>query len=133
MLDNVLKTIDAFRAGGAGHHGGRLQRNRDKTKRPVMARVAAQWSDRVFLTSDNPGTKSQEPSSMTCAQALTPLMQKCIAWPATVAKPSAWPPLAGEGDIVLVAGKGHETYQEIKGVRHDFDDREELLNAFNPA
>ncbi|MBO74099.1 MAG: UDP-N-acetylmuramoyl-L-alanyl-D-glutamate--2,6-diaminopimelate ligase, partial [Flavobacteriales bacterium] len=41
--------------------------------------------------------------------------------------------LAKEGDIVLVAGKGHETYQEIKGIRYDFDDREELLNAFNPA
>ena len=46
---------------------------------------------------------------------------------------SAGRPTRREGDIVLVAGKGHETYQEIKGVRHDFDDREELLNAFNPA
>ena len=134
-LDNVLKTIDAFRAGetqvitvvGCGG-------NRDKTKRPVMARVAAQWSDRVFLTSDNPRDEEPEAIINDMRAGLDPIdAKKCIAITDRREAIRMAAQLAGEGDIVLVAGKGHETYQEIKGVRHDFDDREELLNAFNPA
>jgi len=134
-LDNVLKTIDTFRAGetqvitvvGCGG-------NRDKTKRPVMARVAAQWSDRVFLTSDNPRDEEPEAIINDMRAGLDPIdAKKCIAITDRREAIRMAAQLAGEGDIVLVAGKGHETYQEIKGVRHDFDDREELLNAFNPA
>jgi UDP-N-acetylmuramoyl-L-alanyl-D-glutamate--2,6-diaminopimelate ligase len=134
-LDNVLKTIDTFRAGetqiitvvGCGG-------NRDKTKRPVMARVVAQWSDRVFLTSDNPRDEEPEAIINDMRAGLDPIdTKKCIAITDRREAIRMAAQLAGEGDIVLVAGKGHETYQEIKGVRHDFDDREELLNAFNPA
>ena len=99
-----------------------------------MARVAAQWSDRVFLTSDNP--RDEEPDAIIndMRAGLDPIdAKKCIAITDRREAIRMAAQLAGEGDIVLVAGKGHETYQEIKGVRHDFDDREELLNAFNTA
>jgi UDP-N-acetylmuramoyl-L-alanyl-D-glutamate--2,6-diaminopimelate ligase len=134
-LVNVLDTIATFRAGttqvitvvGCGG-------DRDRTKRPVMARAAADRSDRVFLTSDNP--RSEDPAAIIeeMRAGLDPIQaRKCIAitdrreairMAASIARP---------GDIVLVAGKGHETYQEIAGVRYDFDDRIELRNAFPTA
>ena len=134
-LDNVLKTIDSFRSGttqvitvvGCGG-------NRDKTKRPIMARVAAKWSDRVFLTSDNP--RDEEPDAIIADMraGLDPIeIKKCIAISDRREAIRMAAQLAAQGDILLVAGKGHETYQEIKGVRYEFDDREELLNAFNHA
>ena len=134
-LDNVLKTVDSFRAGNTQvitvvGCGG----NRDKTKRPVMAKVAAKWSDRVFLTSDNP--RDEEPDAIIADMraGLDPIdAKKCIAITDRREAIRLAAQLAVDGDIVLVAGKGHETYQEIKGVRYDFDDREELLNAFKPA
>jgi len=134
-LDNVLKTIDSFRTGttqvitvvGCGG-------NRDKTKRPVMARVAAKWSNRVFLTSDNPRDEQPDAIIADMRAGLDPIdTKKCIAISDRREAIRMAAQLAAEGDILLVAGKGHETYQEIKGVRHDFDDREELLNAFKHA
>lgn len=134
-LDNVLKTIDTFRSGetqvitvvGCGG-------NRDKTKRPVMARVAAKWSDRVFLTSDNPRDEEPDAIIQDMRSGLDPIdAKKCIAITDRREAIRMAAQLAKAGDILLVAGKGHETYQEIKGVRHAFDDREELTNAFNLA
>ena len=105
--------------------------NRDTTKRPVMAQVAANGSSRVILTSDNPRfedpqvildemraglDKAQMARTLTIAD-----RREAIRTAAALARP---------GDIILVAGKGHEPYQEIAGVRHHFDDREEVRAAF---
>ena len=134
-LDNVLKTIDSFRTGttqvitvvGCGG-------DRDPSKRPVMAQVATKWSDRVFLTSDNP--RSEEPDDIIeeMRKGLDPIdARKCIAIANRREAIRMAAQLTQSGDILLVAGKGHETYQEIQGIRHEFDDRVELVNAFNPA
>ena len=131
-LENVLNTISSFRAGDTQvitvvGCGG----DRDKTKRPVMARAAADLSDRVFLTSDNPRSEDPEAILADMRAGLDPIQarkaisisdrREAIRMAAAVARP---------GDIVLVAGKGHETYQEIQGVRHDFDDRLVVAEAF---
>lgn len=134
-LDNVLKTINTFREGDTQvitvvGCGG----NRDKTKRPVMAQVAAKWSDRVFLTSDNPRNEEPDDIIADMQAGLDPInAKKCIAISNRREAIRMAVQIAVEGDIVLVAGKGHETYQEIKGIRYDFDDRKELLNAFKPV
>jgi UDP-N-acetylmuramoyl-L-alanyl-D-glutamate--2,6-diaminopimelate ligase len=134
-LDNVLKTIDTFRTKDTQvitvvGCGG----NRDRTKRPVMARVAAKWSDRVFLTSDNPRNEHPDEIIEEMRRGLDPIdARKCIAIADRREAIRMAAQLAQSGDIVLIAGKGHETYQEIKGVRHEFDDRVELIKAFNPA
>lgn len=105
--------------------------NRDRTKRPLMAREAVQLSDRVVFTSDNP--RFEEPmdilndmlDGLTVEQrsiALT-IMDRREAIKTACA-------LAQPGDVVLVAGKGHEDYQDIKGVKHHFDDKEEVENIF---
>ena len=134
-LDNVLKTIDSFRKGttqvitvvGCGG-------DRDPTKRPVMARVAAKWSDRVFLTSDNPRSENPDDIIDQMRKGLDPIdARKCIAIANRREAIRMAAQLTQNGDIVLVAGKGHETYQEINGIRHEFDDRVELINAFTPA
>ncbi|MDE0870518.1 MAG: UDP-N-acetylmuramoyl-L-alanyl-D-glutamate--2,6-diaminopimelate ligase [Flavobacteriales bacterium] len=134
-LDNVLKAIDSFRTSSTQvitvvGCGG----NRDKTKRPIMARVAASWSDRVFLTSDNP--RGEEPDAIIADMkaGLDPMdARKCIAIADRREAIRMAAQLATSGDILLVAGKGHEAYQEIQGVRHDFDDCLELRNAFKTA
>lgn len=135
-LENVLKTIAAFRTGvekvitlvGAGG-------NRDKTKRPVMAAVAAKYSDTVILTSDNP--RNEEPMSiirdMEEGVPRTALKKVLVNADRREAIKAACS-MATEGDIILIAGKGHETYQEVNGVKHPFDDREvvsEMLKMFN--
>ena len=131
-LVNVLSTIREV-LGRRGHIitvcgcGG----NRDAGKRPIMAREAATRSDRVILTSDNP--RFEDPDDI-LAQMQAGLdadtsrnvlkitdRREAIRCACQMAQP---------GDVVLVAGKGHETYQEIKGVKHHFDDREELANEF---
>ena len=127
-VDNVLRTINRIRKGteqvitvlGAGG-------NRDKTKRPVMAKVAVENSDRVILTSDNPRYENPEdilhdmeagiPSSCQHKWATIVDRREAIRAACLMARP---------GDIILVAGKGHETYQEIQGVKHHFDDYEVL-------
>lgn len=132
-LVNVLDTIRGI-IGATGRiltvvgAGG----NRDHGKRPIMAREAAGRSDVLFLTSDNPRfEKPDEIISDMCAglDSSQLAMTTCItdrreAIRAAIAE-------AGPGDVVLIAGKGHEDYQEIEGVKHHFDDREEVLAVFN--
>lgn len=132
-LKNVLQTIAALRTKNelmvtvVGCGG-----NRDKAKRPKMAKVAAQYSNKLILTSDNPRDeesqailddmlagipKSLEKNTMVIENRREAIRTACN--------------LASAKDIVLVAGKGHETYQEIKGVQHHFDDKEILTEMLN--
>lgn len=132
-LVNVLSTIRDI-VGGRGQiitvvgAGG----NRDKGKRPIMAREAALRSDRLILTSDNP--RDEEPDAIIAdmregldARALAATL--CIADRREAIRTAV--SLAKEGDVVLVAGKGHEDYQEIRGVKHHFDDREVVQEALS--
>ena len=134
-LDNVLKTIAHVRTGGekvitvVGCGG-----DRDAAKRPVMARSATSGSDRVILTSDNP--RSEDPAMILkdMEQGLDPIdKRKCLSILDRREAIRTAAALAEPGDIVLVAGKGHETYQEIHGERLPFDDRFELKEAFAPT
>lgn len=131
-LVNVLDTIREV-VGAQGHittvvgAGG----NRDHGKRPMMAQEAANRSDRVILTSDNP--RDEEPDAiiadmkagLDAAQMARTLCVTDRHEAIRIAIQMATP-----GSVVLIAGKGHEPYQEVKGVRHHFDDREEVANAF---
>lgn len=130
---NVLKTINQIRKKkeqiitvvGAGG-------NRDKTKRPVMARVAADLSDKVILTSDNPRDEEAVDILNDMKEGLSqPLLQKTLIQPDRREAIKIACMLAQKGDIILIAGKGHETYQEIKGVKYHFSDFEEVENVFN--
>lgn len=106
--------------------------NRDKGKRPIMAREAALRSDRLILTSDNP--RFEEPDDILAD------MRAGVADPDLAAKTLVnadrreairmAAALARKGDVILIAGKGHEDYQEIKGVKHHFDDREVVKEVF---
>ena len=134
-LDNVLKTIAHVRTGGekvitvVGCGG-----DRDTAKRPAMARSATSGSDRVILTSDNP--RSEDPADILrdMEKGLDPIeKRKCLSIVDRREAIRTAAALAEPGDIVLVAGKGHETYQEIRGERHPFDDRLELKEAFAPT
>lgn len=130
-LANVLNAIHGVLEGrgqvitvvGAGG-------NRDKGKRPLMAQEAAKGSDRLIITSDNPRYEepqdiindmlagldnSQRANTIAIADRREAIRTACM--------------LAKKGDVILVAGKGHENYQEIKGVKHHFDDREEVRKA----
>jgi len=92
------------------------------------------FSDQVFLTSDNPRT--EDPSSILAEMqsGLDPInKRKCISITDRREAIRAAAAFAESGDIVVVAGKGHETYQEIDGIRHDFDDRVILREAFTTA
>jgi UDP-N-acetylmuramoyl-L-alanyl-D-glutamate--2,6-diaminopimelate ligase len=131
-LKNVLKTIQAVRTNNeklitvVGCGG-----DRDAEKRPLMAKIACDLSDQVILTSDNPRTEDpaailtdmqagveahQFKKTLTIADRKEAIKTACV--------------FAEASDIILVAGKGHEKYQEIEGVKHPFDDTEELSNAF---
>ncbi len=106
--------------------------NRDKTKRPRMARFAYDLSDILILTSDNP--RDEEPGTIIgdMLEGLTKEEQnRVISITDRREAIKTAVRMADSGDIVLVAGKGHENYQEIKGVRHHFDDREELKKIMN--
>lgn len=134
-LNNVLKTISHVRTGGekvitvVGCGG-----NRDAQKRPVMARSAADGSDRVILTSDNPRDEDPAQILRDMEAGLDPIeKRKCLSIVDRREAIRTAAALAEPGDIVLVAGKGHETYQEILGDRHPFDDRLELKEAFAPT
>jgi UDP-N-acetylmuramoyl-L-alanyl-D-glutamate--2,6-diaminopimelate ligase len=131
-LKNVLNAITGMRSGneqvitviGAGG-------DRDRTKRPEMAREAVVMSDKVILTSDNP--RSEDPAGIIkdMEAGIEPELKnkavtienrrEAIKTAALIAKP---------GDIILIAGKGHEDYQEVKGVRRHFDDAEEIKKCF---
>ena len=105
--------------------------NRDKTKRPVMAKVSAELSDKVILTSDNPRNEDPEDILSDMKNGLgSELLNKtlCIADRREAIRAACQ--FAQKGDVVLVAGKGHENYQEIKGVKHYFDDREVIKEIF---
>lgn len=105
--------------------------NRDKGKRPLMAKEAAKLSDQVILTSDNPRFEDPVEIIRDMAAGLNPSDKKhtlCITDRAQAIKTAAM--LARKGDVILVAGKGHEDYQEVKGVKHHFDDREKLREIF---
>lgn len=125
-LLNVINTINDIR-GGAGHlitvvgAGG----DRDKTKRPEMAAIAADKSDRLILTSDNPRTENPE-AILDDMEAGVTVDRKKITLRISNRKEAIKTAfaLAQKGDIILIAGKGHEKYQEINGVRHHFDDKE---------
>ena len=131
-LENVLNAIHGVLQGkgqvitvcGAGG-------NRDKGKRPLMAKEAARQSDKVILTSDNPRfeepedilndmlagiTEEQSGKVLTIVDRRQAIKTACM--------------MAQKGDVVLVAGKGHEDYQIIKGVKHHFDDKEEIRKCF---
>lgn len=132
-LKNVLKTINNFRTGNeqlitvVGCGG-----NRDKDKRPLMASIASELSNKVILTSDNP--RDEEPSAiiedMKAGVSPSDYRKTIVLSDREEAIKTACL-LAQEKDIILVAGKGHETYQEIKGVKHHFDDREVLGRMLN--
>lgn len=131
-LLNVLTTIKNLRQGHeqmitvAGCGG-----DRDKTKRPVMGEVAAQYSDKIIFTSDNP--RSEDPDTiireMEAGVPLT-MKKKCVSVTNRKEAIRIACNLAQKEDIILIAGKGHEKYQEIKGVRHHFDDKEVLEQIF---
>ena len=130
-LVNVLTAINDIRRGGriitvCGAGG-----NRDKGKRPIMAREAAERSDRVVITSDNP--RFEEPEAIIAdmmagvSEELRPKVL-CITDRREAIRAAAM--MAEKGDIILVAGKGHEPYQDVRGVKHHFDDHEEIRKAF---
>lgn len=127
-LENVLSTIKTLRTGNekvitvVGCGG-----NRDKAKRPLMAEIACRFSDKVVLTSDNPRNEVPEEIIKDMQAGVGPThYRKALAITDRKEAIKVACSLAEEGDIILVAGKGHETYQEIKGVKHDFDDRKVL-------
>ncbi|MCB0696920.1 MAG: UDP-N-acetylmuramoyl-L-alanyl-D-glutamate--2,6-diaminopimelate ligase, partial [Chitinophagaceae bacterium] len=131
-LINVLATINNLNVKGrqvitvVGCGG-----DRDKAKRPLMARVACEHSSKAILTADNPRTEKAEDILDDMVEGLSLAnMKKVLRITDRREAIKTACTLAGEEDIVLVAGKGHETYQEISGVRHHFDDREELKAAF---
>ena len=123
-LENVLKTINDIRTKNeqlitvVGCGG-----NRDKAKRPVMGSIASDLSDKAILTSDNPRNEDAEVIISEMEQGVAPQNFKRIL-SITDRKQAIKTAcqLAQPNDIILIAGKGHETYQEINGVRHDFDD-----------
>ncbi len=132
-LKNVLSTIRDIRTGNeqvitiVGCGG-----NRDAAKRPVMASIACDMSDRVILTSDNPRNEDPQLILDEMKQGVPPQHHKktmVIADRREAIKVAC--SLAASGDIILLAGKGHEKYQEVKGVKHPFDDKEVLREMFN--
>lgn len=105
--------------------------NRDKTKRPIMAREAVKLSDQVILTSDNPRFEEPEAIINDMVDGLDSVQIKkalSIVDRAQAIKTAC--AIAQAGDVILIAGKGHEDYQDVKGVKHHFDDKEEVLKIF---
>ncbi len=131
-VQNVLSTIHDIRKGNEKvitviGCGG----DRDKTKRPIMAKVACEWSDKVILTSDNPRTEDPAQIIKDMEEGVDPAFKRftiSITDRHEAIKTACH--LARPGDIILLAGKGHEKYQEINGVKNHFDDMEELLEQF---
>lgn len=104
--------------------------DRDKTKRPEMAAISAEGSTKVILTSDNPRTEDPEMILNDMEAGIGPeLKGKTLRICDRREAIKTAVMLANKGDVILVAGKGHETYQDVKGVKHHFDDREELKKA----
>jgi UDP-N-acetylmuramoyl-L-alanyl-D-glutamate--2,6-diaminopimelate ligase len=122
---NNGKLIALFGCGG----------NRDKTKRPIMANIASAMSDKAIFTSDNPRTENPETIIEEMEKGVEPQnFKKTVSILDRKQAIKTACQLANPNDIILIAGKGHETYQEINGVRHDFDDLKivtELLQQLN--
>jgi len=135
-LQNVLETINTIRTGNeelitvVGCGG-----DRDATKRPKMGQIAAKLSTKVIFTSDNPRTENPEAIIEAIEQGVSPVdFKKTLSITDRKQAIKTACQMAKENDIILVAGKGHETYQEINGKRTDFDDFKivnELLTALN--
>lgn len=134
-LENVLQTIDGFRSGNeqvitvVGCGG-----NRDKDKRPVMASIAVKWSDKVIFTDDNPRDEESKDilDDMMKGVGKSFVKKTLVISDRKEAIKTACS-MANDHDIILVAGKGHEDYQEIKGEKMPFDDRKilkEMLELF---
>ena len=105
--------------------------DRDKTKRPVMAKVAATLSDKTILTSDNPRSEQPEIIIQEMEAGLeSDLIKKSLSITDRKEAIKTAVMLAKPGDVICVAGKGHEKYQEIKGVKHPFDDKQVLAETF---
>jgi UDP-N-acetylmuramoyl-L-alanyl-D-glutamate--2,6-diaminopimelate ligase len=106
--------------------------DRDKAKRPLMGKVAADWSDKVIITSDNPRSENPQAIIDEIEQGIDyHLRKKCHKIADRKEAIRLALSMANPGDVVLVAGKGHEKFQEIKGVKHPFDDKEVILQYFN--
>jgi UDP-N-acetylmuramoyl-L-alanyl-D-glutamate--2,6-diaminopimelate ligase len=131
-LENVLKTINKIRTTneqlitvvGAGG-------DRDREKRPKMARIASRLSNRIILTSDNP--RNEDPNEIIKEmQAGIEIIKKNATLSIVDRREAIKTALmmAQPGDIILIAGKGHENYQEINGVKHHFDDKEVVMEIF---
>lgn len=135
-LENVLKTIEDIRTKNeqlitvVGCGG-----DRDKTKRPIMANIASSMSDKAIFTSDNPRTENPETIIEEMEKGVEPQnFKKTVSILDRKQAIKTACQLANPNDIILIAGKGHETYQEINGVRHDFDDLKivtDLLQQLN--
>ena len=132
-LKNVLVTINQIRSGneqvitvvGAGG-------DRDKTKRPLMAKIVSELSSKVILTSDNPRSENPEDIINDMKKGVEPIFIKntiSITDRKEAIKTAYL--FANKGDIILIAGKGHENYQEINGVRNHFDDKEIVEQLFS--
>lgn len=128
-LKNVLETIGDIRTKNeklitvVGCGG-----DRDKTKRPLMGEIAADLSDQVIFTSDNPRTEDPEKIIQDMEDGVNPAhSSKLLSITSRLQAIKTACKIANEGDIILIAGKGHETYQEINGVRSDFNDLELLM------
>jgi UDP-N-acetylmuramoyl-L-alanyl-D-glutamate--2,6-diaminopimelate ligase len=126
-LENVLKTIQGIKKGGKVISVFGCGGDRDRTKRPIMAKIGYNMSDTIILTSDNPRTENPDAILEDMRHGISSLSQDkvyivsdrrdAIIKACNIAKP---------GDYILVAGKGHEDYQEVNGVKNHFDDMEEL-------
>ncbi|MBY0487613.1 MAG: UDP-N-acetylmuramoyl-L-alanyl-D-glutamate--2,6-diaminopimelate ligase [Flavobacteriaceae bacterium] len=135
-LENVLKTINDIRTKNeqlitvVGCGG-----DRDKTKRPIMANIATQLSDKVIITSDNPRTENPSTIIAEMEAGVEPQnYKKSLSIEDRKQAIKTACQLAAANDIILIAGKGHETYQEIQGIRYDFDDMKmvkEFLEQLN--
>ena len=131
-LQKVLETIQGIRTGNetlitiVGCGG-----NRDAAKRPVMAATAAEKSDKVILTSDNPRNENPNDILKEMQAGISPARSNRVM---TIADRheaiKVAVTLAQRGDIILLAGKGHEKYQEINGVKYPFDDKQQLIDSF---
>ena len=132
-LENVLKTINDIRTKNeqlitvVGCGG-----NRDKSKRPIMAEIASSLSDKIIITSDNPRTENPETIIAEMEAGVAPQnFKKMLSIQDRKQAIKTACQFANSGDIILIAGKGHENYQEINGIKHHFDDMELVKEFLN--
>ncbi|MFB6305439.1 MAG: UDP-N-acetylmuramoyl-L-alanyl-D-glutamate--2,6-diaminopimelate ligase [Flavobacteriales bacterium] len=131
-LENVLKTVDEIRTGNEQlitviGCGG----DRDKEKRPIMAKIACEYSEQVILTSDNPRSEDPERIINDMKKGLNPaFLKKTIEIMNRKEAIKTACKMAAKNDVVLVAGKGHEKYQEVNGEKKHFDDKEIIEETF---